>query len=50
VTPIDPFWRLPEKATRTEAIGCEGYVSTSSGFGKGKRLRFEEFMTAKTRV
>jgi hypothetical protein len=50
MTPIDPVRRLPEKATRAEAVGREGYVSTSSGFGKGKRLRFEDFMTAKTRV
>jgi hypothetical protein len=48
--PIDPIRRLPEKATRAEAIGRERYVSTSPCFGKGKGCSFEDFMTAKTRV
>jgi hypothetical protein len=48
MAPIDPVPRLPEKATRAEAIGCEGYVSTSPCFGKGKGSAFEDFMTAKT--
>jgi hypothetical protein len=34
MAPIDPVRRLPEKATRTEAIGCEAYVSTWLRFGK----------------
>jgi hypothetical protein len=50
MTPTDPVPRLPEKATRAEAIGREAYVSTSSRFGKGKGSAFEDFMTAKTRV
>jgi hypothetical protein len=50
MTPTDPVPRLPEKATRAEAIGCEAYVSTSPRFGKGKGSAFEDFMTAKTRV
>ena len=50
MTPIDPVRRLPEKATRAEAVGREGYVSTSLRFGKGKGSAFEDFMTAKTGV
>jgi len=50
MTPVDPVPRLPEKATRAEAVGCEGYVSTSLYFGKGKGSAFEDFMTAKTGV
>jgi hypothetical protein len=50
MTPIDPVPRLPEKATRAEAVGCEGYVSTSPCFGKGKGSAFEDFMTATTGV
>jgi hypothetical protein len=50
MAPIDPVPRLPEKATRAEAVGREGYVSTSTCFGKGKGSAFEDFMTAKTGV
>jgi hypothetical protein len=50
MAPIDRVRRLPEKATRAEAIGREAYVSTSPCFGKGKGSAFEDFMTAKARV
>ena len=49
MAPIDPVRRLPEKAARAEAIGCEGYVSTWLGFGKGQVPAFEDFMTANRR-
>src|ERR1700754_2417916 len=48
--PIGPFQRLPEKATRAKASGCEAYVSTPVPFGKGKRAPFEDFMTGKMPV
>ena len=47
--PIDPVRRLPEKATRANALGCERYVPTQGGFGKAHRSTFEYFMTVKTR-
>src|ERR1700692_2492340 len=47
--PIDPIRRLPEKATRANALGCERYVPTQGGFGKAHRPTFEYFMTVKTR-
>src|SRR5947209_8988052 len=42
--PIGPSRRLPEKATRAEATGCEGYVSMLAGFGKGRRRSFRDFL------
>ena len=47
MAPIDPVQRLPEKATRAKAIGCERYVSTPPCFGKAKGAGFEDFVTAK---
>jgi len=49
MAPIDPVRRLPEKATRAEAIGCWAYVSTWPRFGKGQRPVFEVFVTPKRR-
>jgi hypothetical protein len=50
MAPIDPVRRLPEKATRAEAIGCERYVSTWLWFGKAQRPVFELFVTSKSGV
>jgi hypothetical protein len=50
MAPIDPVRRLPEKTTRAEAIGCEGYVSTWLRFGKAQGPVFELFVTTKARL
>src|SRR5260370_36104162 len=50
LAPIDPVRRLPEKATRAEAIGCGRYVSMPACFGKAQRPVFEVFVTGKTQV
>src|SRR3954452_10928552 len=44
MAPVGPSRRLPEKATRAEAPGCEGYVSTPAGFGKGRSRSFRDFL------
>src|SRR6201989_2520678 len=48
--PIDPVRRLPEKATRAEAPGCERYVPTLICFGKARMRSFRDFMAAKRRI
>jgi hypothetical protein len=45
--PIDPVRRLPEKATRANALGCERYVPMLIRFGKACGQSFQDFMTAK---
>jgi hypothetical protein len=37
--PINPIRRLPEKATRAKAPGCERYVPMQGGFGKAALKR-----------
>src|ERR1700733_1120002 len=46
--PINPVRRLPEKSTRANALRCERYVPTQSGFGKARDRSFGDFMTART--
>src|SRR5476649_341158 len=48
--PIDPVRRLPEKATRANALGCEAYVPTRARFGKGRRPSFRDFMRVRPRI
>jgi hypothetical protein len=43
--PINPVRRLPEKATQANALGCERYVPTQSGFGKARDRSFGDFVT-----
>src|SRR4030081_2502067 len=48
--PIDPVRRLPEKATRAKALGCERYVPTRARFGKARMRSFRDFMSVKIRI
>jgi hypothetical protein len=43
--PINPVRRLPEKATRADALGCERYVPMRVRFGKARGASFPVFVT-----